>query len=163
MVRLVPVGVDVGSRARHECMCCVVREVSRSCRWKPRSSAIVGVAVIWGPAVEAVRTDQVSSRKSLNVCHSADGPVRRLSGQSVLYDNPRSRSGLCRDVLLFELGGIYDAAREHVISKEVDGRNLDADPQHHVHGGEARMLSIVTAAPTSVAPSLQIFFVEKVY
>jgi SAM-dependent methyltransferase len=107
---------------------------------EPDPSAIVGAAAIRALALEAKLpidvVDGFSERLPL-----ADGTFDVAFARAVLH-HTRDLDGACREIhRVLAPGGIFVAAREHVISKEADlGRFLDQHPLHHLYGGEHAFL-----------------------
>jgi SAM-dependent methyltransferase len=107
---------------------------------EPDPSAIVGAAAIRALALEAKLpidvVDGFSERLPL-----ADGTFDVAFARAVLH-HTRELDGACREIYrVLAPGGIFVAAREHVISKEADlGRFLDQHPLHHLYGGEHAFL-----------------------
>ncbi|SDN36393.1 class I SAM-dependent methyltransferase [Afipia sp. GAS231] len=107
---------------------------------EPDPSAIVGAAAIRSLAREASLpinvVEEVSERLPF-----ADASFDVVIARAVLH-HTRDLKGACREIhRVLKPGGIFVAAREHVISREADlGRFLDRHPLHHVYGGEHAFL-----------------------
>ncbi len=103
---------------------------------EPDPSAIVGAA--------AIRKLAAESRLSIDVIEEfserlpfADAAFDVVFARAVLH-HTRDLDSACREMYrVLRPGGIFIAAREHVISKEADlQRFLDQHPLHHLYGGE---------------------------
>jgi len=107
---------------------------------EPDPSAIVGAAAIRGLAAEAglpiEAVEEFSERLPF-----ADDTFDVVFARAVLH-HTRDLDGACREMYrVLRPGGVFIAAREHVISKEADlGRFLEQHPLHHLYGGEHAFL-----------------------
>jgi SAM-dependent methyltransferase len=103
---------------------------------EPDPSAIVGAAAIRALATEAAMpidvVEEISERLPF-----PDAAFDVVFERAVLH-HTRDLDGACREIYrVLRPGGIFIAAREHVISKQADlGRFLDQHPLHHLYGGE---------------------------
>jgi SAM-dependent methyltransferase len=82
----------------------------------------------------------------------ADAAFDLVFARAVLH-HTSDLEGACREMhRVLKPGGIFIAAREHVISREADlGQFLDQHPLHHLYGGEhafllARYIAALTGA-----------------
>ena len=107
---------------------------------EPDPSAIVGAAAIRSLAREASLpinvVEEVSERLPF-----ADASFDVVIARAVLH-HTRDLKAACLEIhRVLKPGGIFVAAREHVISREADlGKFLDRHPLHHVYGGEHAFL-----------------------
>ena len=107
---------------------------------EPDPSAVVGAAAIRKLAedtnlpIEVV--EEFSERLPFN-----DLTFDIVFARAVLH-HTRDLDSACLEMFrVLKPGGIFIAAREHVISKEADlGRFLDQHPLHHLYGGEHAFL-----------------------
>jgi len=107
---------------------------------EPDPSGVVGAAAIRELAedtnlpIEVV--EEFSERLPFN-----DLTFDVVFARAVLH-HTRDLDSACREMFrVLKPGGIFIAAREHVISKEADlGRFLDQHPLHHLYGGEHAFL-----------------------
>src|SRR5258705_1513077 len=107
---------------------------------EPDPSAIVGAAAIRALAAEAGLQIEVVEEFSERL------PFDELTfdvvfARAVLH-HTRDLDSACREMFrVLKPGGIFIAAREHVISKEADLEAfLDQHPLHHLYGGEHAFL-----------------------
>jgi SAM-dependent methyltransferase len=107
---------------------------------EPDPSAIVGAAAIRALAAEARLPIDVVEEFSERLPF-ADAEFDVVFERAVLH-HTRDLEGACREIhRVLRPGGIFIAAREHVISKQADlGRFLDQHPLHHLYGGEQAYL-----------------------
>jgi SAM-dependent methyltransferase len=103
---------------------------------EPDPSAIVGATAIRALAVEARLPIHVVEEFSERLPFS-DAAFDVVFERAVLH-HTRDLDGACREVhRVLRPGGIFIAAREHVISKEADlAPFLDRHPLHRLYGGE---------------------------
>jgi len=107
---------------------------------EPDPSSIVGAAAIRALAAEArLSIDVVEEFSELLPFNNDTFDV--VFGRAVLH-HTRDLEIACREICrVLRPGGIFIAAREHVISKEADlQRFLDGHPLHHRYGGEHAFL-----------------------
>jgi|SRR5665213_2840119 len=107
---------------------------------EPDPSAIVGAASIRGLAAEAGLPIEVVEEFSERLPF-ADGRFDVVFARAVLHHTSDLDSA-CREMYrVLRSGGLFIAAREHVISKEADlGQFLGQHPLHHLYGGEHAFL-----------------------
>lgn len=107
---------------------------------EPDPSAIVGAAAIRALAAEAKLPIEVIDAFSERLPF-ADHTFDVAFARAVLH-HTSDLNGACREICrVLAPGGIFVAAREHVISRESDlGRFLDQHPLHHLYGGEHAFL-----------------------
>jgi SAM-dependent methyltransferase len=103
---------------------------------EPDPSAIVGAAAIRALAAETRLSINVVEEFSERLPFDA-GTFDVVFARAVLH-HTRDIDLACREVYrVLRPGGVFIAAREHVLSKEADlGRFLDRHPLHHLYGGE---------------------------
>lgn len=107
---------------------------------EPDPSSIVGAAAIRALATEAELPIDVVEEFSERLPF-ADAVFDVVFARAVLH-HTRDLEGACREMhRVLKPGGIFIAAREHVISKEEDlPEFLDLHPLHHLYGGEHAFL-----------------------
>jgi SAM-dependent methyltransferase len=107
---------------------------------EPDPSAIVGAAAIRSLAAEARLPIDVVEEFSERLPFAND-TFDVVFARAVLH-HTRDLDSACREMYrVLRPGGIFIAAREHVISKEADlGQFLDQHPLHHLYGGEHAFL-----------------------
>ncbi|MEH2526339.1 MULTISPECIES: class I SAM-dependent methyltransferase [unclassified Bradyrhizobium] len=107
---------------------------------EPDPSAVVGTAAIRGLAAEARLPIEVVEEFSERLPF-ADDTFDVVFARAVLH-HMRDLDSACREMFrVLRPGGMLIAAREHVISKEVDLEAfLDQHPLHHLYGGEHAFL-----------------------
>ena len=107
---------------------------------EPDPSAIVGAAAIRSLAAEARLPIDVVEEFSERLPFAND-VFDVVFARAVLH-HTRDLDSACREMYrVLRPGGIFIAAREHVISKEADlGQFLDQHPLHHLYGGEHAFL-----------------------
>jgi SAM-dependent methyltransferase len=107
---------------------------------EPDPSSIVGASAIRGLAAEAQLPIEVVSSFSEHLPF-ADNTFDVAFVRAALH-HTRDLEAACREICrALAPGGIFVAAREHVISRESDlGRFLDQHPLHHLYGGEHAFL-----------------------
>jgi SAM-dependent methyltransferase len=107
---------------------------------EPDPSAIVGARAIRALAVEAGLQINVVEEFSERLPFAND-TFDVVFARAVLH-HTRDLDGACREMFrVLRPGGIFIAAREHVISKEADlGQFLDQHPLHRLYGGEHAFL-----------------------
>ena len=107
---------------------------------EPDPSAIVGAAAIRQLAVEAQLPIEVVDAFSERLPF-ADNTFDVAFARAVLH-HTSDLDGACREIYrVLAPGGMFVAAREHVINKEADlGKFLDQHPLHHLYGGEHAFL-----------------------
>ncbi len=130
---------------------------------EPDGSAVVGAAAIRSLAKEAELPIDVVEEFSERLPF-ADASFDVVFARAVLH-HTRDLDAACREMhRVLKSGGIFIAAREHVISKEGDlGQFLAQHPLHHLYGGEhafllERYLSALNSAgfgPVQVLPPLK--------
>jgi SAM-dependent methyltransferase len=103
---------------------------------EPDPSAIVGAAAIRALVAEARLPIDVVEEFSERLPFVGD-TFDVVFARAVLH-HTRDLDSACREMYrVLRPGGIFIAAREHVISEEVDlGQFLDQHPLHHLYGGE---------------------------
>ncbi|MGO8908882.1 MAG: class I SAM-dependent methyltransferase [Bradyrhizobium sp.] len=114
---------------------------------EPDPGAIVGAGAIRALAAEAGIPIDVVEEFSERLPFP-DTAFDIVFARAVLH-HTRDLDSACREIYrVLRPGGIFIAAREHVISKQADlGRFLDRHPLHHLYGGEqAFLLDRYTAA-----------------
>jgi SAM-dependent methyltransferase len=116
------------------------REGFRVTALEPDPSAIVGAAAIRGLAAEAALPIDVVEEFSERLPF-ADATFDVVFARAVLH-HTSDLDGACREMYrVLRPGGVFVAAREHVISKEADlGQFLAQHPLHHLYGGEHAFL-----------------------
>jgi SAM-dependent methyltransferase len=107
---------------------------------EPDPSAIVGAAAIRALVAETKLPIKVIDSFSEHLPF-ADNVFDVAFARAVLH-HTSDLNGACREICrVLAPGGIFVAAREHVISREADlGRFLDQHPLHHLYGGEHAFL-----------------------
>ena len=107
---------------------------------EPDPSAIVGAVAIRTLAAEAKLPIEVVEEFSERLPFD-DSAFDVVFARAVLH-HTRDLDSACREMFrVLRPGGIFIAAREHVISKEADlGQFLDQHPLHHLYGGEHAFL-----------------------
>ncbi len=107
---------------------------------EPDPSAIVGASAIRALATEAGLQVDVVEEFSERLPFAND-TFDVVFARAVLH-HTRDLDGACREMFrVLRPGGIFIAAREHVISKEADlGQFLDQHPLHRLYGGEHAFL-----------------------
>jgi SAM-dependent methyltransferase len=107
---------------------------------EPDPSSIVGAGAIRALAAEAKLPIEVVDAVSEHLPF-ADGTFDVAFARAVLH-HTSDLNGACREIYrVLAPGGIFIAAREHVISREADlGRFLEQHPLHHLYGGEHAFL-----------------------
>jgi SAM-dependent methyltransferase len=107
---------------------------------EPDPSAIVGAAAIRSLAQDTAITISVVEEFSERLPF-ADASFDVVVARAVLH-HTRDLEGACREIYrVLKPGGIFLAAREHVISRERDLQKfLDRHPLHHLYGGERAFL-----------------------
>jgi len=103
---------------------------------EPDPSGIVGAAAIRKLAEDTALPIEVVEEFSERLPFM-DSAFDVVFARAVLH-HTRDLSGACREIFrVLKPGGIFIAAREHVISKETDlAQFLDKHPLHHLYGGE---------------------------
>ena len=103
---------------------------------EPDASAIVGASAIRALVAEAKLPIEVVEEFSERLPFD-DHAFDVVFARAVLH-HTRDLDSACREMFrVLRPGGIFIAAREHVISKEADlGQFLDQHPLHHLYGGE---------------------------
>lgn len=103
---------------------------------EPDPSAIVGAAAIRSLAFESRLPIEVMEEFS-ELLPFSDATFDVVFARAVLH-HTRDLDSACREMhRVLRPGGIFIAAREHVISKETDLKQfLDRHPLHHLYGGE---------------------------
>jgi SAM-dependent methyltransferase len=127
--------LDVGA-GRGIASYALVREGFDVTALEPDPSAIVGAAAIRALAAEAGLSINVVEEFSERLPFD-DGAFDVVFARAVLH-HTRDLDLACREMhRVLRPGGIFIAAREHVLSKDADlGRFLDRHPLHHLYGGE---------------------------
>jgi len=107
---------------------------------EPDPSPIVGASAIRALATEAGLQIDVVEEFSERLPFAND-TFDVVFARAVLH-HTSDLDGACREMFrVLRPGGIFIAAREHVISKEADlGRFLDRHPLHRLYGGEHAFL-----------------------
>jgi SAM-dependent methyltransferase len=107
---------------------------------EPDPSALVGAGAIRALAAEARLPIDVVEEFSERLPFAND-TFDVVFARAVLH-HTRDLDGACREMFrVLRPGGIFVAAREHVISKETDlAQFLDQHPLHHLYGGEHAFL-----------------------
>ncbi|MCK1313369.1 class I SAM-dependent methyltransferase [Bradyrhizobium sp. 23] len=107
---------------------------------EPDPSEIVGAAAIRALAAEAGLQINVVEEVSERLPFAND-TFDAVFARAVLH-HTRDLESACRETYrVLRPGGMFIAAREHVISKEADLRQfLDQHPLHHLYGGEHAFL-----------------------
>jgi SAM-dependent methyltransferase len=107
---------------------------------EPDPSVIVGASAIRALAAEATLSINVVEEFS-ECLPFADATFDVVFARAVLH-HTRDLDTACREICrVLRPGGIFIAAREHVISNETDlGKFLDQHPLHHLYGGEQAFL-----------------------
>lgn len=107
---------------------------------EPDPSAIVGASAIRALAAEATLPIEVIEEFSERLPF-VDNVFDVVFARAVLH-HTRDLESACREMFrVLRRGGIFIAAREHVISKEADlGQFLEEHPLHHLYGGEHAFL-----------------------
>jgi SAM-dependent methyltransferase len=103
---------------------------------EPDPSGIVGAAAIRKLAEDTALPIEVIEEFSERLPFR-DFAFDVVFARAVLH-HTRDLGGACREIFrVLKPGGIFIAAREHVISKETDlAQFLDKHPLHHLYGGE---------------------------
>jgi len=103
---------------------------------EPDPSAIVGASAIRALAAESKLPIEVIEEFSEHLPFD-DNTFDVVFARAVLH-HTRDLDAACREMFrVLRPGGIFIAAREHVISKEADlGQFLDQHPLHRLYGGE---------------------------
>jgi SAM-dependent methyltransferase len=103
---------------------------------EPDPSAIVGAAAIRALATEAKLPIRVVEEFSERLPFD-DGTFDVVFARAVLH-HTKDLDLACREMYrVLRPGGLFIAAREHVLSREADlGKFLDRHPLHHLYGGE---------------------------
>jgi len=107
---------------------------------EPDPSAVVGAGTIRALAAEARLPIDVVEEFSERLPFAND-TFDVIFARAVLH-HTHDLDGACREMFrVLRPGGIFVAAREHVISKEADlGKFLYQHPLHHLYGGENAFL-----------------------
>ena len=107
---------------------------------EPDPSRVVGAAAIRKLAEDTNLPIEVVEEFSERLPFS-DFTFDVVFARAVLH-HTRDLDNACREMFrVLKPGGIFIAAREHVISKEADlGQFLDQHPLHHLYGGEHAFL-----------------------
>lgn len=107
---------------------------------EPDPSAIVGASAIRALAAETKLPIDVVEDFSERLPFD-DNMFDVVFARAVLH-HTRDLDSACREMFrVLRPGGIFVAAREHVISRETDlGQFLDQHPLHHLYGGEHAFL-----------------------
>jgi SAM-dependent methyltransferase len=107
---------------------------------EPDPSGLVGAGTIRALAAEVRLPIDVVEEFSERLPFE-NGTFDVVFARAVLHHS-RDLDGACREMFrVLRPGGIFLAAREHVISKEADlVRFLDQHPLHHLYGGEHAFL-----------------------
>jgi SAM-dependent methyltransferase len=107
---------------------------------EPDPSSVVGAAAIRQLAADASLSIEVVEEFSERLPF-ADASFDVVFARAVLH-HTRSLESACREMhRVLKPGGIFIAAREHVISKEADlEKFLEQHPLHHLYGGEHAFL-----------------------
>ena len=107
---------------------------------EPDPSALVGAATIRALAAEARLPIDVVEEFSERLPFAND-TFDVIFARAVLHHAVDLDGACCEMFRVLRPGGIFVAAREHVISKEADlGKFLDQHPLHHLYGGENAFL-----------------------
>jgi SAM-dependent methyltransferase len=127
--------LDVGA-GRGIASYALVREGFAVTALEPDPSSFVGAAAIRSLASEARLPIEVVEEFSERLPFP-DQAFDVVFARAVLH-HTRDLDGACREMYrVLRPGGIFIAAREHVISKEADLEQfLDRHPLHHLYGGE---------------------------
>jgi SAM-dependent methyltransferase len=107
---------------------------------EPDPSAIVGASAIRALAAEATLPIEVIEEFSERLPF-VDNVFDVVFARAVLH-HTRDLESACHEMFrVLRRGGIFIAAREHVISKKADlGQFLEEHPLHHLYGGEHAFL-----------------------
>jgi SAM-dependent methyltransferase len=107
---------------------------------EPDPSEIVGAGAVRALAEDTALPIEVFEEFSERLPFN-DSAFDVVFARAVLH-HTRDLDSACREIFrVLKPGGIFIAAREHVISKEADlGQFLDQHPLHHLYGGEHAFL-----------------------
>jgi SAM-dependent methyltransferase len=131
--------LDVGA-GRGIASYALAREGFQVCSLEPDPGTVVGAGAIRALAAEAALPISVVEEFSERLPF-AEGAFDIVFARAVLH-HTRDLDLACSEMYrVLRPGGIFVAAREHVISKEADlGQFLDGHPLHHLYGGEHAFL-----------------------
>ena len=133
-------GARCRRRARHRQLCARARRI---CGHRARTRSQRHRRRRGDPGAGRARPSCRStwSRSFPNACRLPMTLFDVVFARAVLH-HTRDLDGACREMFrVLRPGGIFIAAREHVISKEADlGQFLDQHPLHHLYGGEHAFL-----------------------